>query len=118
MNEFTVGQVLYYVPDSSVRGGTPHFVTILKVGRKWLSCRRMRVDKDSLNVDGNGYASPGKCWLSKEEYEQYSALNKAWADFRRKVDEQRQPSKGLSVDDIQGVIQLLFYGEKVKELSE
>lgn len=113
MNEFTVGQVLYYVPDSSVRGGTPHFVTILKVGRKWLYFRTMRVDKDSLNVDGNGYASPGKCWLSKEEYEQYHALNKAWAYLRQKVDEQRRPSKCLSVDDIQGAIRLLFPPDQV-----
>ncbi len=113
MNEFTVGQVLYYVPDSSVRGGTPHFVTILKVGRKWLYFRTMRVDKDSLNVDGNGYASPGECWLSKEEYDRYRELCKAWAELKSRIRDRYQPSKCLSVEDIQGAIRLLFPPDQV-----
>jgi hypothetical protein len=54
MNEFVVGQSLYYVPDLRVRGGTPYFITILEVGSKWLSCGEMRVDKDSLIANWDG----------------------------------------------------------------
>ena len=116
MNEFTVGQVLYYVPES--RYNQSKYVTITKVGRIWLSCDGMRISKETLRADGYGYASPGKCWLSKEEYDRYRELCKAWEELKSRIRDRYQPSKDLSVDDIQGVIQLLFYGEKVKELSE
>ena len=116
MNEFTVGQTLYYAPES--RHDQSKYVTITKIGRAWLYCDRMRISKETLRADGNGYASPGKCWLSKESYDQYRELCKAWSDLRRKVDEQRSPRKDLSVDDIQGAIRLLFPGEKVNEPSE
>ncbi len=107
MNEFTVGQVLYYVPES--RYNQSKYVTITKVGRIWLSFDGMRINKDTLKADGNGYASPGECWLSKEEYDRYRELCKAWEELKSRIRDRYQPSKDLSVDDIQGVIQLLFY---------
>jgi len=111
MNEFTVGQVLYYVPES--RHNQSKCVTITKVGRIWLSCDGMRISKETLRADGNGYASPGECWLSKEEYDRYRELCKAWEELKRRIRDQYQPSKDLSVDDIQGVIRLLFPPDQV-----
>lgn len=106
MKNFTVGDTLYYVPNNMVRRGNPKYVTISKIGRTWLYCDGMRVDKETLVVDGRGYSSPGKCWLSQDEHEQHLLVKIAWNNFKIMV-EHHHP-RDVSVEDIQEATQLLF----------
>ena len=73
------GQVLYWVPSVSYAPGCG-MVTVGKVGRKWLTLEegthyRYRINVEDLVADGAGFFSPGRCYLSKEEYEATEALN-------------------------------------------
>ncbi len=70
-----VGQELYYMPSDNQRSGLAgsddgHYVTVSKVGRKWaaLDSWHSRIHKDELWADGDGYASPGHCYLSRDHY--------------------------------------------------
>jgi hypothetical protein len=110
MKNFTVGEALYYVTNNMIRRGNPEYVTISKVGRKWLYCDGMRIDKETLVVDGHGYSSPGKCWLSQDEYEQHCLVIKAWDNFKILIN--HRPPRGVSVEDIQEATRLLFHGDK------
>ncbi len=112
MNNFTVDESLYYVPDATVRRGDPEYVTISRVGRTWLYCISasfggIKVDIATLAVDGGKYSSPGQCWLSQFDYEQHCLLAKSWRNFTILV--KHHPTKdGVSVDDIQEATRLLF----------
>jgi len=119
MSEFNVGQTLYYVRD--YRPGrlvriekVGRLVTIEKVGRKWLTIDiGIRVDKETLQVDGKGYASPGQCWLSEEEYTQYNELRNAWQTFRDRIDRYRYRTPNgvpdvVTVEKINQASALLF----------
>lgn len=67
-DEIKPGDELYYVPSGN-RNGNPSWITVQKVGRKWITLPyRMRCDKETLVVDGGDYQSPGRCYRSAEEY--------------------------------------------------
>ena len=67
MFDFKVGQRLYRVNNDRREGQS--WITIEKVGRKWLTMDYgARVDKETLEVDGGQYSSPAKCYLTKCEY--------------------------------------------------
>lgn len=105
---YHTGQKLYWVYSES-RQGAPREVEIVKVGRKWLELsNRYRVDRETLCADGRGYSSPGRCHLSKEEYEQRVSRTRAWESMRRRVMERWQPHEGVDVAAIQQAERLLF----------
>ena len=82
----SVGQKLWYVPV--VGYGQPHEVGIVKIGRVWATLggfERRRIRIDDLTADGGDYSSPGRCWLSREEWEHEMAAIAAWDKFRRVV---------------------------------
>ena len=64
-----VGDKLWWGSIGNSRG-TPYEVTVTKVGRLWVYLSNdYRIDTQTLQGDGNGYSSPGCCWLSKEAYD-------------------------------------------------
>lgn len=79
-HDLKVGQQLWFVPRER-RSSQPKFVTVTKVGRDWayVSGHRhnSRVSLVSLDIDGGEYASPGRCYLNREEYEQQVAATTA-----------------------------------------
>lgn len=85
-------------------------VTIEKIGRKWLTIDRgRRVDKETLYIDSGGYAPQGRCWLSEEDYNQYTALHKTWQTFRDRVVECRyRGPDGMTVEKINQASAILF----------
>lgn len=101
MADYQVGQELYFVPNSMVsRRESPHTVTITKVGRKWLTLSNYyRVDRDDLRADGGNYSSPGRCWLSQEEYEKACRLALAWEQFKLHLQNIPRPAM-LTLDKI------------------
>ena len=99
MSKIHVGQKLYLVYTDS-RRGTDCEVTVTKVGRKYaeLDIPRFRIFVDTMNVDGRGYSSPGRCFLSREEYEKNVGLQRKWQDFKNAVG--RKQLEGITHEDI------------------
>ena len=69
-----VGQKLWWVGNRSAGDGRQREVTVVSVGRKWatLDCKSgypIRNDIETLWADGKGFWSPGRCYLSKQEYD-------------------------------------------------
>jgi hypothetical protein len=107
-----IGQKLWFVP-SDRRWSQPREVTVTKIGRKWAYTNRYRneekVDKETLVVSGGGYASPGRCWLSQEEYEAHAAADREWR--RLKNDMPWSVPNGVTVEKIGVVRRLLGLSE-------
>lgn len=81
--KLTVGQKLWYVPSDSRYVRQACDVTVEKVGRKWANISHgRRIDLDDWCVDGGGYASPGRCYASKEAWKAERERRKAWDDLR------------------------------------
>lgn len=108
-----IGQKLWYVPRE-LRRADPREVTVTKVGRKWadVSGGHGRINVETLEVDGRGYSSPGKCWRSREEYEAYDALCKAWDELRTLLSRHWSPPAGVTLNQVANAKRSLFKGEK------
>lgn len=101
----TVGQKLWCVP--SQRRGSPHEVTVEKVGRKWAYIGYSdRIDVETLVMDGGQYSSPGTCYVSQKAYKDEIKLIQIWNAFRRLVDHHHIP-KGITVERIQEAQKIL-----------
>jgi len=102
----TTGQKLWLVPAR--RRGKPREVEVGKVGRKWAALipyYEGRVDIETLALDGGNYTSPGRCYGSRAEWEESSALGKAWAQFHRDLG--YEPNPGVTAEDLAKVRELL-----------
>jgi hypothetical protein len=109
-NKFAVGQVLYYIKYAHNRNSVPEGfpITITKVGNRWLSTDNhwIRIDKNTLQADGGKYSSPGKAWLSEEEYITHYTRNKLWMEIFRSVRANDMPSK-ITVSELETILNLL-----------
>lgn len=98
--EYTVGQKLWLVPNYS--RGPERYVEIIKVGRKWLSLTGgFRVNKETLVGDC------ARCYLSKEDLEHRAWVHANWLRMRRMIEVHCQPPDGVSVEDMDRVLELL-----------
>lgn len=65
---FTVGQQLYWAGMNNLR--THGYVTAEKVGRKWVQLSNgHRINRETMRADAGHYTSPGRCYLSKDDYD-------------------------------------------------
>jgi len=111
-DEYKIGQTLWYVPIR--RHGQPCEVTITKVGRQWLTLSNgHRVCKEDLVCDGKGYVSPGRCYVSQDEYRQEALLNNQWDRFRAEISSWHRRPNSVSHDDLCKVMTIL--GIKTKD---
>ena len=107
MSEFKVGQKLYVV-TSGLRGrGREEYQEITKIGRRWLTldnrnCTR-RIDKENLYVDGGQYSSPGRAYLSKEDYDHEVLLGKLWSRIYNSSSFGSRP-KGVTVETMKKML--------------
>ena len=93
-----VGQQLYYVSNN--RRSSTQYVTIEKIGRKWIQLSNShRVDKDTLIADGGNYSSPGRCYIDAEVYTKEQLRAAAWRDFKRDACSVA-PHESVTLDDI------------------
>jgi len=111
MNKFIVGQTLWFVYNNtySNRLRLDCEVTITKVGRAWLTLSSgHRIDKHTLEVDGKGYASDGRCYLSREKHEEEIAVAQEWKKFLRFLQAKgyRVPN-GATVESIAQAMRIL-----------
>ena len=85
-------------------------VTVTKVGRKWAtldypSRKPYRVDIDTMQVDGAGYSSPGRCWLSELDCRSHEAAQRAQSELSRRLS--YSPPVGVTEADIREAARLL-----------
>ena len=113
-DDFHIGQEVYVVHN----GGRGHKdsckATITKIGRRWINyeCRNKswlsgRFDPEDMWVDGKGYSSPGKVYLSQEDFDESTLRNKAYRDMYRRM--LHNPT--TSLENVQKARVLLGFGE-------
>lgn len=105
----TVGQQLWCVPRDKRRG--PYEVTIEKIGRKWATLDEWdtRINIETLSVDGGRDLSQAQCYLSREEWEDEVKINEAYSKLRSAIG-YGNPCKGVTLDDIRRVVDILRIG--------
>jgi hypothetical protein len=104
----TIGQKLWFVPDR--RSGMAREVTVSKIGRKWASLDTwgdLRIDVSTLQADGRGYSSPGRCYFSHAAWEAEVALDAAWTALWRDMHDTYRRRDGVTVENIQAARKLL-----------
>lgn len=95
---YQVGDKLWYVSNSWGRhSGHQYEVVVTKVGHKWVYVKitdssypsEFRIDPKTMDVDGRGYTPPGKCYPSKEVYEEDVYSNRLLDELRNKLSDYR-----------------------------
>lgn len=104
----TVGQELWFVYRERRRGASLS-VKVTKVGRKWAQIDHggYRIDVDTLNVDGAGYAPPGQCWLTREAWEAEVKRQDAWGKLRQYFDRRWQAPDGIQTSKLEEILAAL-----------
>lgn len=97
VSDFKVGQKLCYVQFGHRRNEKPQVLehVVIKVGRQWVTAcepcmegkpwMAERFKPETMTADGNGYASPGKYYLTEEQYRSEIESNKAWRELQEFV---------------------------------
>jgi hypothetical protein len=102
------GDELYFLAHQKYRSSEE--VTVLKVGRKWATLdNQARIDLSDWLADGGAYSSPGRCYLSKQEYDDEQELLDKWETFAKRVSE-RNPPEGMTIGKITQLTELAFGG--------
>lgn len=99
--DWKVGDTLYLVP--TYRAGRAETLPITKIGRKWLTVGKdyhtVRVDKQTLAVEGGGYATKYVAYRSQWDYLDQMARREYWVKFWRGISGSTPPAH-LTMEDI------------------
>lgn len=95
--DFVVGQELFVVFNRQRIGASlrSERLKIIKVGRKWLTLKdytEIRADKETLELDGGDYCSPGRCYLSEEDYREDSRRTLLYSTIKNRIGHGKPPS--------------------------
>ena len=102
--EYAIGQELFWV--DRMRKTNRH-VTVKKIGRKWVYLsNHHRIDRKTMEADGRGYSSPGKCYPSQQDYFDFLNLINEWSGMKREFDG-FYPPKGMTLDKISQIRNIL-----------
>lgn len=110
VKKLEIGQKLWCVPSG--RRGEPHEVTITKVGRLWAKIndrRYTRIDVNTLYMDRGVSSSPGRCYLTREEWETEVEEDKIWSAFHSRMLGKYSKPRGLTADRIREAAKLLGF---------
>lgn len=107
MKKLEANQQLYFVGSGAFhrRQGT---VTVQSVGRKWANITGTyngRIDIVTLQVDSGGYAPPGRCYASRQDWLDAAAPQLAWQQLVSGLAKGRP--EAVSLADIQQAAKLL-----------
>lgn len=102
------GDVLWLVPFS--RHGTAHKVTVVSVGRKWVTVSNgRRFDMETGNGDSGGYSVRECVWPSEQAHADHMALVTAWQDFTRLTyRHSSEPPEGVTLSQVENAKRALF----------
>ncbi len=105
---FQVGQTVW-VRLFHPRLKTLHPYTITKIARKWVTLGddTYRFDLKTMELDGKGYSSPGRVYLSEEQYDQEVALGAAWDTLRTRARDNMTAPTGVTTERILQALKLL-----------
>lgn len=107
--KYLVGQSLWYVPEDRP-WEKPRYLTVTKVGRKWLELDEagLKACQLTLKCDRkNSPHNPGRCWLTKADYERYLKRHGAWRHFRRQVQDRWTAPESVTLEQILAASDLL-----------
>lgn len=109
-----VGQKLWFVGARGFRN--EYEVEIINVGRVYASISRAgRIFLDTLLVDGGGYSSPGRCYLSRDAWDAEKSRDLAWANIRSAISQQHSTPKDFDPIKLAEISKLLgVYIEEAK----
>jgi hypothetical protein len=113
MPALTVGQKLLYVEGGQnrikARESEPREVEIVKIGRQYATLKGNwgRINIKTLEIHGEGYTSPGRCFLSTEHWEQHKAAERTWNAFGRAMGSRWRCPEGLTAERIREAAALL-----------
>lgn len=110
MMDVKAGDVVWYAPSGQHRGhGEPHYVTVESVGRKWVRMKfnRLRFDRNTGEVDGGAYSSPGTVYRTREEWQAAVDLDRAWQIFRIATQRCYRPPSGVTAEHVREAMRLL-----------
>lgn len=103
---WTVGQKAIVVRN---RNGGPNFtnVEIIKVGRKWITVRRVgcawgieeRFSMNGRSEENGGWGA--RLWASMSDFEANRAKNQAWGHLRQVISNSHRAPEHLSLEDIE-----------------
>lgn len=86
IHNLKVGQQVWQEPERWSRSSVGRYVEIIKVGRDWATTKagggEIRFSLETLVIDGRGFSSPGRVWLTKEEWETDLEMKCDWGDIR------------------------------------
>ena len=113
----TVGQTLWYVPHMQAyraRAARGYKVTVAAVGRHWATLEPAqpgwRVDVKAMRVDGMGFESPGRCYLSEAAWRASLDFDDAWCALRWAVSVPRRRPEHLTMAQIENMTKMLRGG--------
>ncbi len=103
-----VGQKLYYVPNRNGIGRESE-AEITKIGRKWATCGRWetKIDIVTLEADGAGYSSPGRAYLSEENYRTKIRMSSMWDTVSIMIRNQYRRPDHITECDMKTIIGIL-----------
>jgi hypothetical protein len=97
MSEFTIGQILWR--EVSPRRGISAFVTVTKVGRRWITVSNdERFDAHTMLEDAGGYKAYASYWNSKEECDESAYRGRVWNELNKS--RYGSPPKDSSTEDL------------------
>lgn len=107
--KYKVGDKYFYAPNQNTTC-TARYVTVTKVGRKWVELAgghgwMLRVKADNVDVDGGGYSSPGRLYRNEEEYNQAVKRDRLWRTFKLGIERVWNAPNHLSTEDLEKLLQ-------------
>ncbi len=114
---FHVGQVVLVALTGNSRGPVRLVERkVTKVGRKWVTLEHdtrfeREGERGKFVLDGGDYSSPGRVYLSLQDYEDEEKLYTAWSLLRNVVERCR--SDQFTYEQLFGALMALGIGEEV-----
>lgn len=73
---FKVGDNIYCTFYNCMIHGNDCYEQIIRIGSKFIHTKKYKIDKSNMGILGRpGYSDIGKCYKSKEDYEEFSLAN-------------------------------------------
>lgn len=99
-----VGDTVYVVLDENSR--TKGLSGVVRVGRKWIYLSiGLRMEKSTMLLDGGGCSTPGRCYMTEQDYLDEVSRHSLWSKLRSGLT--RTAPSSVSNDDIKAAMKLL-----------
>ncbi len=101
------GQKLFFVNTQRHNNPKGCEAIVTKVGRKWAELNiGYKINIGTLWADGGQYASPGRAWLSEDDYDREQRRIAEWQDLKSRLS--HLPPDGINIETIRKIRELLL----------